>query len=103
MMKESLARTFQKFELSKKAIEGVDLSGEDIEEGIQGCNGSLAGKLIGEKIANFTTIKNFTNHAWGYPRKMMIIELGPNLFQFHLEKKKDRRRILIGGPWIMDN
>lgn len=67
------------------------------------CKGSIVGKLIGEKVANFTRIKKFTNHAWGYPKNLQVTKLGPNLFQFQLDKVEDRRRILVGGPWIMDN
>ena len=66
-------------------------------------SGSLVGKLMGEKVANFIGVKNFTNHVWGYPRNMVVTELGPNMFQFQLEKEEDREKILMGGPWIMDN
>ena len=79
-MEEELERAFRKFDLSKSELEGIDLSGDDIKEGVQDCSGSLVGKLIGEKVANFTEVKNFTNHAWGYPRNMIVTELGPNLF-----------------------
>ena len=81
-MEDELAQAFSKFELSQSEREGIALCSEDISEGIQDCSGSLVGKLIGEKVANFTDIKNFTNHAWGYPRNMVVTELGPNIFQF---------------------
>lgn len=102
-MEEDLTRAFRKFDLSKSELEGVDLSSDDISEGIQDCRQSLVGRLIGEKVAHFTGIKNFTNHAWGYPRNLTVTELGPNLFQFQLERGEDREKILLGGPWIMDN
>lgn len=102
-MEEELTRAFSKFELSATELEGVDLCPEDICEGVQDCRQSLVGRLIGEKVANFTGIKNFTNHAWGYPRNLTVTELGPNIFQFRLEKGEDREKILMGGPWIMDN
>ena len=102
-MEDELARAFSKFELSQSEREGIALCSEDISEGIQDCSISLVGKLIGEKVANFTGIKNFTNHAWGYPRNMVVTELGPNIFQFQLEKEQDREKVLMGGPWVMDN
>nr|XP_027093820.1 uncharacterized protein LOC113714231 [Coffea arabica] len=102
-MADALERAFQNFDLSETELGGVDLSGEDLEEGVSECQGSLVGKLIGEKIANFTGLKNFTNHAWGYPSKMKVTELGPNLFHFHLGDEGEKKKILSGGPWVMDN
>ena len=61
-------------------LEGVDLCSDDIRGGVQDCSRSLVGRLIGDKVANFTGVKNFTNHVWGYPRNMVVTELGPNLF-----------------------
>ena len=54
-------------------------------------------------MANFVGVKNFVNMAWGYPKDLVIVELGPNLFQFFLPAEKERERILGGGPWILDN
>lgn len=102
-MEENLARAFDKFDLSEKEVVGIDLSNEDIQESVRDCSGSLVGRLVGEKVANYTGVKNFTNHAWGYPRKMSVTELGPNLFQFHLESEEEKEKIISGGPWIMDN
>nr|XP_027087572.1 uncharacterized protein LOC113709019 [Coffea arabica] len=102
-MADALERAFQNFDLSKTELGGVDLSGEDLEDGVTECQGSLVGKLIGEKIANFTGLKNFTNHAWGYPAKLNVNELGPNLFQFHLGDEGEKKKILSGGPWVIDN
>ena len=102
-MADALERAFQNFDLSETELGGVDLSGEDLEEGVTECQGSLVGKLIGEKIANFTGLKNFANHAWGYPSKMKVPELGPNLFQFHLGDEGEKKKVLSGGPWVMDN
>lgn len=103
MMGEALERAFKKFDLLEAEIGGIDLCREDIKEGVKHCSGSLVDRLIGEKVANFIGLKNFTNHAWGYPRNMVVTELGPNLFQFQLEREEDRGKILTGGPWIMDN
>ena len=97
-MEEALERAFKKFDLFETELEGIDLSSEDIKKGVQDCSGSLVGKLMGEKVANFTGVKNFTNHVWGYPRNMVVAELGPNMFQFQLEKEEDQEKILMGGP-----
>ena len=41
--------------------------------------------------------------AWGYSKGLPAVELGPNLFQFSLPAEEYRRRILSGGPWILDS
>ena len=102
-MADSLNRAFQKFDLGEKEVGAVDLSWGDVEEGREECRLSLVGRIMGEKIANFTGVKNFTNHVWGYPRNMRVIELGPNVFLFNFEEEKDKERALNGRPWVLDD
>ena len=102
-MEEELTRAFSKFELSSTELEGMDLCSDDVSEGVKDCNRSLVGRLIREKVANFTGVKNFTNHAWGYPRNFVVTELGPNLFQFQFEIDDEWEKVLMGGPWVLDN
>ena len=90
-MANSLHRAFKKFDLGEKEIEAVDLRWGDVEVGMEECKLSLVGTIIGKKIANFTGVKNFTNHVWGYPRNMRVTELGPNVFQFNLKRKRIRK------------
>ncbi|XP_027103144.1 uncharacterized protein [Coffea arabica] len=102
-MAEELADAIRKFDLSDKELEGTDLGVGEIDIGIQECQLSLVGRIKGEKVANFVGVKNFVTTAWGYPRNLRIIELGPNLFQFYVPNREDRDRIVGGGPWVMDN
>ncbi|XP_071928123.1 uncharacterized protein [Coffea arabica] len=95
-MAEELADTIRKFAFSDKELEGTDLGGEEIDIGIQECQLSLVGRIKGEKVANFVGVKNFVTTAWGYPRNLRIIELGPNMFQFYVPNREDRDRI-VGG------
>ncbi|XP_027158430.1 uncharacterized protein LOC113760055 [Coffea eugenioides] len=102
-MAEKLEDAIRKFALSDKELESTDLGGEELDGGIQECQLSLVGRIKGEKVVNFVGVKNFVNSAWGYPRNLRIIELGPNIFQFYVPNKEDRDRIVGGGPWVMDN
>ena len=102
-MEEELTRAFSKFELSSTELGGVDLCSEDVSEGVKDCRRSLVGRLIGTKVANYTGVKNFTNHAWGYPRNLVVTELGPNIFQFQFDVDEEREKVLMGGPWVLDN
>ena len=53
-MAEDITVAFQRFDLTEVDKEGIDLSLEDIEKGIDDCRLSLLGKIMGEKVANFT-------------------------------------------------
>nr|XP_027088489.1 uncharacterized protein LOC113709831 [Coffea arabica] len=102
-MAEELAEILQSFELSSKELQVTDVGREELAIGIKECQCSLIGKIMGEKIANYTGVKNFVSTAWSYPRDLKVAELGPNLFQFILPGENDRDRVMNGGPWILDN
>ena len=102
-MAEELAVIMQKFALSELEMGGRTLELGDADTGVQECQLSLVGKVIGEKIVNFVGVKNFVSSVWGYPRGLTVMELCPNLFQFVIPSATDRERILNGGPWILDS
>ena len=102
-MAEELASIMQRFALSEQELGGTALELGDANTGIQECQLSLVGRVIGEKMINFVGVKNFVSLAWGYPRGLTVMELGPNLFQFIIPSATDRERILNGGPWIVDS
>lgn len=102
-MEEDLTHAFQRFDLNQVERDGVDLGAEEVQQSLRECSLSLLGKVIGDRIANFTGVKNFAAHAWGYPRNLKVTELKANLFQFHFDSKQDRNKVLMGGPWVMDN
>ncbi|XP_027071609.1 uncharacterized protein [Coffea arabica] len=102
-MAEDIADILQGFTLLNKELQITELGTQELAFGIKECQSSLLGKIVGEKIANFTGVKNFVTSAWGYPRDLTVAELGPNLFQFILPRQDDRERIAQGGPWIIDN
>ena len=102
-MAEELAEILQNFDLSSAELQTTTLGHEEIGGGVQECRSSLIGKVVGEKVSNYTGIKNFVIAAWSFPRELQVVELGPNLFQFILPSANDRLRILSGGPWIVDN
>ena len=102
-MAEELADILQSFELSSKELQITDVGRDELAISIRECQCSLIGKVVGEKIANYTGAKNFVTTAWSYPRGLKIAELGPNTFQFILPGENDRERVMNGGPWILDN
>ena len=101
-MVETLTKAFQRFDLSNKEIGGIDQDDDDVQVGMEECKLSLVGRIMGEKMANSTGVKNYTQHVWGYPRNLQIIELGLNVFQFNFEEEKDKKRALNERPWVID-
>nr|XP_027067658.1 uncharacterized protein LOC113693301 [Coffea arabica] len=102
-MAEELSEILQKFALNNQECSITDLDAGDASISRQECQTSLLGKIRGDKIANFTGVKNFVANAWGYPKDLKVTELGPNFFQFGIKGEETRERIVNGGPWILDN
>ena len=102
-MEEDLAELLKKFSLEGNELLGATLEFGDLHQGVRACEESLIGRVIGEKVVNFTGVKNFVTAAWGYPRNITVMELGPNIFQFNIPSLVDKERIIEGGPWVMDN
>ena len=102
-MEGDLTELMQKFSLAGNELSGATLELEDLHSGVRECEGSLIGRIMGDKVANFTGVKNFVVAAWGYPRKMTVMELGPNLFQYNIPNPDDKDRIVEGGPWMIDS
>ena len=102
-MAEDITDILRSFTLSSKELQITEVGRDELSSGITECQSSLIGKIVGEKVANYTGVKNFVTTAWGYPKDLTVSELGPNLFQFFMPTKSDRERIAKGGPWILDN
>ncbi|XP_027177973.1 uncharacterized protein LOC113777128 [Coffea eugenioides] len=102
-MAENLTKAFQRFDLSNKEMEGIDLETDDVLAGIEECKLTLVGRIMGEKVANLTGVKNYTSHVWGYPRNLQVSELRPNVFQFNFAEEKDKEKALNRRPWVIDN
>ncbi|XP_027101468.1 uncharacterized protein [Coffea arabica] len=102
-MAATLTKAFQRFDLSNKEMAGIDLETEDVLERVEECKLSLVGRIMGEKVPNFTGVKNYTSHMWGYPRNLHVVELGPSVFQFNFAEDKDKDKAMNGRPWVIDN
>ncbi|XP_071901081.1 uncharacterized protein [Coffea arabica] len=102
-MEGDLSGLLWKFTLEGNELSGATLEVEDLHNGVRACEGSLIGRVIAEKVIYFTGIKSFVAMAWGYPRNMTVLELGPNLFQFNIPISDEMERIVNGGPWVIDN
>ncbi|XP_027108697.1 uncharacterized protein LOC113755897 [Coffea eugenioides] len=102
-MVDDLVKVFDRFDLSNKESSGITLDGVDEDIGKEECRKSLFGRIMGDRIANFTGVKNFVNQVWGFPKNMVAVELGANLFQFNFSDAMDMEKVLDGRPYTIDN
>lgn len=102
-MAEELAEVLRKFDLSSRESGGIILEDEDDLDGCEKCRMSLFGKVIGDRVTNFTGVRNFAAQMWGSPKNLTVIELGANTFQFSFSGQEDMDRALNGQPYLLDN
>ncbi|XP_071916207.1 uncharacterized protein [Coffea arabica] len=98
-----LNEMMQKFSLAGNELSGAILDLGDLESGVRECKDIIIGRVMGEKIASYTGVKNFVSIACGYPKHLSVLELGPNLFQCNIPNSQEKERIVDGGPWVIDN
>ena len=102
-MAEELEEVLRKFELTDKEVNGIQLEGGEVFQGIEECKMGIIGKVVGEKNVNISGIKSFSSNLWSFAKNLRVIEIGVNMFQFILSNRYDMDRILHGRPWIFDN
>ncbi|XP_027184311.1 uncharacterized protein LOC113782635 [Coffea eugenioides] len=102
-MAEELEEVHKKFNLSDKEAAGIQIEGDDAFQGVEECQLSIIGKVIGDKVANVTGIKRFSSNVWIFAKNVKVVEIGVNLFQFIFMNQYDMDRVLNGRPWVYDN
>ena len=64
-MEGDLSGLLRKFTLEGNELSGATLEVEDLHNGVRACEGSLIGRVIGEKVINFIGIKSFCGYGMG--------------------------------------
>ncbi|GER38816.1 RNA-directed DNA polymerase (reversetranscriptase)-related family protein [Striga asiatica] len=102
-MEQDITEKLQKFTLSDREKSRVRLSDEDIEPGLQECNLSLIGKIVGDKKVNMGGLKTTMGVIWRTSRPFSVRILGHNHFQFLFHAEEDKAKVLRGKNWSFDN
>lgn len=102
-MAEDLIVGMEMFALSSNELNESEIVLEDMSQGIRECSRSLIGKAVGNKKTNYDGMRKFGESSWGCIRKLKIVEIGPNMFQFSFEIESEMERVLNSGPWLFDN
>ena len=71
--------------------------------------GTIAGGFVhfAHRVTLFTygvtLFQSSVNQVWGFPKNMVAVELGANLFQFNFSDAMDMGKVLDGRPYTIDN
>lgn len=93
-----MAERLKSFSLSTEEDKEVELSENDTKIGYKKRGRSLISKVIGERKANFSGVRNAMTKLWGQRGLRKVVLIVRNIFQFVFEKKEDNEKILQGRP-----
>lgn len=75
---------------------------EILKEGSESYLNNCYAKLCVDRIYNINALKTILGRAW-HLDNLRITKVSRNIFQILFPMEDDIRRVLIGGPWNMDN
>lgn len=101
-MDPTILQRFQNFKLKPDEESGLTLEFKDIQFSHEECERSLIGKIWGEKVANFSGLKNTLPAMWPFAGHVKVREMGVNLYQFVFVSQAVQKRILGGKAWTFD-
>lgn len=94
-----------------ESIDGDDNPDEVIEAnlelavaewGVDSVAKTLVGKMFTSKVFNRESILNTISGYWKINGILKIESVGNNTFLFHFSDLVDRRKVLGGGPWLIE-
>lgn len=102
-MDEMVLNRFQKFQLRDAEVEGFCISEEDMVNSKDEWSRSLIGKIFGDKVVNYSGLKNTLSILWPSSTPVKIREMGVNLFQFIFANQTDKLKVLSRKGWTFDS
>ncbi|CAA0841625.1 Unknown protein, partial [Striga hermonthica] len=100
---EDLSDQLERFSLSEREAELIDIAQTDIKLSAEECSRSLFGKIIGDRAASWIGVKRTMSNIWRLSQPMEIKELSPNFFQFIFQNKEDVQKVANGINWSFEN
>lgn len=95
-MDPTVLSRLEKFQLGPKETDGLQLEFENVQVTMDECHRSFIGKLIGDKMANYTYLKNRLTTLWSSIQPFKTRELGVNPYQFIFAIDQDKQMVLHG-------
>ncbi|CAA0829972.1 Unknown protein, partial [Striga hermonthica] len=89
--------------LSEKEAGGVELLVDDVKAGVEECEGSLFGKVVGDRPASIMGIKHAMSSIWKLQQAMEVKKISSNFFQFLFTSMEDKAKVVAGNNWLFEN
>lgn len=100
-MVDGVINDLEKMKLTADEKEVIEISEEGRMAKIESCNLSLIGKFLTCKVFNKMIAKNTICRAWGLDKKLQILDVSSNLFQFKFTFEFDITCIPRGGHVLL--
>lgn len=81
----------------------IAIEDDDIEEKNRDFKDALACKLLTTKLIHWEIFADIMPRIWGVEGKINTEKAGRNTFLCKFRYKRDKTRIIRGGPWIFDD
>lgn len=81
---------------------GLQVAQTDIHVSHDECQRSLIGRIFGDKLANYTGVKNNFSALWNSIAPFKLRELGQNFFLFIFATQQDKLHILHTKIWTFE-
>lgn len=102
-MDSSVLHQFERFQLGAEEDSSFHLEAADVQLSSDECNRSLVGKIFGDKVANFSGLKNTLAILWSSVKPFKTRELGVNMYQFVFDSEMDKQKVFHGKAWSFDS
>ena len=89
--------------LTAEEEEVIPISKEGRREEIESCTQSLIGKFLTCKPFNKRAVLSTLTRVWGLEDRVVVSEMGSNLFQFKFQTEFDMEQILKKVLWVFYN
>lgn len=89
-------------QFEKEASAVVDVSEEEIKQGILDCTNSCYGKFITKKEINLKGLRNAILKAWKC-HGVKVFRVLPNTYHFFFKTPEELQEVTKSGPWNIDN
>lgn len=102
-MEQSILNRLENVKLMDEEVVGIQVNSADIQTSTEECQRSLIGQIHGDKVANFSGLKNTLSLLWKSIGAFQIRELGVNLYQFVFSSPSAQLKILAGKTWTFNS
>ena len=80
----------------------MEVSEEDMAEGLDECERSIVVRVLSEAEVNAKGLRSVMMKAWGFSH-LRVFNRGANIFHIFMEEEQAVQKALYAGPWNFDH